>query len=150
MILFDSHIHTLCSSDGRLTASEQAEAALEKGLNGICITDHFEPQDYDQNYDFDHIKRSIEGAKKAKQEYEGRIEVTSGIELGEYIFEPNNAQRCLKTFDFDFILCSVHSDCVGKTIWDSFQGFRTFNEFTSVEDNIFMKESHIVFTTQSE
>ena len=139
MLLFDSHIHTICSHDGKLTASEQAEASLKRGLDGICITDHFDAFAYNTDYDCSHIKESIEGAKKAEKEYEGKIEVMSGVELGDFLFGKEISVKCLNNFDFDFILCSVHSKSIGKTVIEGFKGFETFAEMSNHEDHIFAK-----------
>ena len=40
--LFDTHIHSEFSPDGRMKMEEAVESALIKGLGGISFTDHFD------------------------------------------------------------------------------------------------------------
>ena len=40
MYLADYHTHSDCSPDGRETIARMAEAAVARGLDEICITDH--------------------------------------------------------------------------------------------------------------
>ncbi|KZL90352.1 PHP domain-containing protein [Clostridium magnum] len=42
--LYDYHIHTTYSIDGKNTILEVCKSAVEKGLKEIAITDHFEPK----------------------------------------------------------------------------------------------------------
>lgn len=42
MYLADYHTHSDCSPDGRETIARMAEAAVARGLDEICITDHVE------------------------------------------------------------------------------------------------------------
>ena len=39
----DYHMHTAFSFDSNATLREQIEAAIDKGLEEICLTDHYEP-----------------------------------------------------------------------------------------------------------
>lgn len=41
-MIFDSHTHSRFSSDSRAEPREMMEAALAKGLMGLCVTDHFD------------------------------------------------------------------------------------------------------------
>ena len=40
MYLADYHTHSSVSPDGSVTVSELAGAAIDRGLNEICVTDH--------------------------------------------------------------------------------------------------------------
>ena len=40
--LFDSHVHSIHSHDGQSTLAEICSRALEKGVMGACVTDHYE------------------------------------------------------------------------------------------------------------
>ena len=44
LTMFDYHMHTIVSFDGRERGWQMARAAKEKGLKEICFTDHL---DYD-------------------------------------------------------------------------------------------------------
>ena len=40
--LFDSHVHSIQSHDGHSTLEELCARALDRGVMGVCVTDHFE------------------------------------------------------------------------------------------------------------
>ena len=39
-MLADYHTHCWCSSDSRTPPEDQARAALDRGLEALCLTDH--------------------------------------------------------------------------------------------------------------
>ena len=42
MIKSDCHMHTCFSADSEATVTSMLDAAVEKGLEGVCITDHMD------------------------------------------------------------------------------------------------------------
>ena len=114
-MLFDSHTHTT-NSDGRSTVTEMCEAALAMGVSGIAITDHADMNFYESRDTYNRIRRSIQENRQAKDDYAGRLEVLCGVELGEYLYSPENANKLLKLMGYDSILCSVHF--VPAARWD--------------------------------
>ena len=48
--MFDFHMHTHVSFDGRDTAVNMANAALKAGLREICFTDHMDYDPLDPNH----------------------------------------------------------------------------------------------------
>ena len=40
---YDMHMHTVFSTDSETLMEAQAEAAISRGLAGIAITDHYNP-----------------------------------------------------------------------------------------------------------
>ena len=79
----DCHLHTAFSGDSDTPVRRQIEKAMELGMKEICITDH---HDYDSGFcdtDFNLDIPSYLSALKAFQaEYEGRIRINIGVELG--------------------------------------------------------------------
>lgn len=106
-MLYDCHTHTT-NSDGKNSVCEMCLAAAEKGLGGITVTDHANMNFYYDRNTFSYIKKSLEETRKAKEEFEGKIKVLTGIELGEYTYAPQKAEEVLSLGGFDAILCSVH------------------------------------------
>lgn len=106
--LFDDHVHTTCSIDGHNTVLELGQAALEKGLAGLAITDHFDTDPADPgygHYDFDQIARAAEQARRA---FAGRLSILIGAEV---CFQPVFARRIadfLQACPLDFALGSAH------------------------------------------
>lgn len=41
-MIFDSHTHSRFSADSKAEPRDMMEAALKKGLAGLCVTDHYD------------------------------------------------------------------------------------------------------------
>lgn len=106
-MLYDSHMHTT-HSDGRSTVTEMCESAIEKGVAGITLTDHADMNFYESRDTCNRIKGALRDYRRAQETYEGKLEVMRGVELGEYLYAPENAKKILGLTDYDCILCSVH------------------------------------------
>ena len=108
-ILADSHIHTLRSHDSRSPVDEHCAAALELGLTAITVTDHCDVSFCRREKNMDNVKFSAEEAREANERMGGRLQVISGVELGDAPWRPDFA-RVLAAYDgFDVILGSIHS-----------------------------------------
>ena len=101
--MFDYHMHSRVSFDGKSTGLEMALAAKERGLQEICFTDHI---DYtpamDMVMDLDAYAREYDGL-----EVPG-LKIRRGIEYG---LEPGNREKMkedLARRNYDFVLGSVH------------------------------------------
>lgn len=104
--MFDFHLHTHVSFDGRDTARNMAQAALKAGLAEICFTDHM---DYDPLNPDHHLNFEIADNNK---EYDGLeipgLTIRRGFEFGML---PDNAAQfrldiCRR--EWDFVIGSVH------------------------------------------
>lgn len=100
------------------TAPQLLDAAIERGMETVSITDHVEmdwfyghPRKYDQT-----AYMSYADAVKAKKDYEGKIEVLVGIELGEPCYNLTETERLLKMHDYDIVVGSLHN----LKGWDDF------------------------------
>lgn len=109
-MLYDTHTHSLYSEDGADSIQALCEAAVDRGLAGLCITDHVDLCDAPIGYEF--YLRAQEGRKRdfarAKSQYAGRLELLWGIELGHPQYLPQVARRILQSDPFDFVLGAVH------------------------------------------
>ena len=110
MQFYDSHIHTLYSFDGHDTADSLCRAAIEQGLSGIAITDHYDVdgmvEDYYRQYDAAAAEAAI---MEVKEKYRGRLEVAYGLELGQPYAYPEVSKQLLSAHPFDFVLGSLHN-----------------------------------------
>ena len=104
--MFDFHLHSTVSFDGKSAPAEMALAARDRGLREICFTDHidrdiylapdamtFRTEDYNAAYD----SLTVPG-----------LTIRRGIEFG---MKPGNRQdfdKALQRRPFDFVLGSVH------------------------------------------
>ena len=118
--MFDYHMHSAVSEDGRSTGAEMAAKAAQMGLKEICFTDHiddipdpnkadwtFETSDYNAAYDhlaFDDLK------------------IKKGIEFGLLPDNRDRLPRELQRRPFDFVIGSIHFaqnvDVYDAVFWD--------------------------------
>lgn len=108
--MFDYHIHSKYSIDGKMTMDEACRQAIELGLDEIVFTDHIDLDwpDNRTHFDMDNIKRYIESIESMQEKYEGALTVKKGMELG---FQPSlleDFNRLLDIFPVDFVIASVH------------------------------------------
>ncbi len=112
--MFDNHMHTQYSCDipqGKgSSVRELCLTAIDKGLTGIAITDHF---DIDGVRDgvfapLDH-ESVLKDVLEAKEEFKGKLKVFHGIELGQPTHMPVESTELLKTYPYDVVLGSVHA-----------------------------------------
>ncbi len=114
-MMYDMHMHTT-NSDGRNTVDEMCGAAIEKDVSGIAFTDHADMNFYEERNTFERIKAAVEEVAAAKERYEDSLSISCGVELGEYLYNPRNADTILYMAEFDVVLGSVHYLPNGK--WD--------------------------------
>ena len=106
-MLYDSHTHTT-NSDGRNSMDEMCLAAIASGVEGIAITDHADMNFYESRDTYNRIRNGIAQIREAQKTYQGQLDLLCGLELGEFLYDPENAQKMLGLTDYDTILCSVH------------------------------------------
>jgi len=107
--LFDSHTHTDNSFDGHHSAMMLCESAVENGLSGIAITDHCDIELFDEQNLSLRIKQSFFEALKARDVFNGRLDLSCGIELAQPFASPEKTEMILSSYHFDFVLCSTHA-----------------------------------------
>lgn len=111
-MFWDTHMHCSFSGDSTSTPESMIEAAIAKGLCGICLTDHMD-YDYPPNeqnptiFEFDPTEygRAIHALQ---QQYADRLPVLYGIELG---LQPHLAKKhaqLLQAYPYDFVIGSSH------------------------------------------
>lgn len=109
----DFHMHTEFSGDSDAPVRTMLDAALERGMEAVCITDHIDV-DYPEDgktgenpflFDLDEYFRVLDGIKK---EYAGRLDLRIGVELG---LQPHLGERyrsLVGHYPFDFVIGSLH------------------------------------------
>lgn len=104
--MFDFHMHSRVSYDGRSSAMEMALAASQKGLKTICFTDHrdYDPLNPGHKLTFD--KKDYEDAYDALR-IPG-LEICKGFEFGLLPDNQKTLEKDMKCSTFDFVIGSVH------------------------------------------
>ena len=103
----DVHMHTV-ATDGSYTIREMADAALERGLQYIAITDHSKNLAMTNGLDDARAQAHVRAIQAVDREMEGRIRVFAGIEVdilqdGSLDLEDETLAR------MDVVIGSVHS-----------------------------------------
>lgn len=117
--MFDLHIHTLHSVDSTQPIDDACASAVQKGLQGIAVCDHVDMWFSEKLNTPAAIRGCIEDVRRARTVFGDRLEILQGVEMAEYLFDPENAERILSLGEFDVILGSVHS-VVFEEIDDSY------------------------------
>lgn len=108
-MLWDTHMHSQYSGDSDAAQDSMINAAIEKGLAGICFTDHLDI-DYPDEPDLFllDLPNYTASVLAQKEQYKNRIDVLLGIELG---LQPHLAalhEDILSQYPFDFVIGSSH------------------------------------------
>lgn len=101
--MFKSNCHTHTNyCDGKNTAREMVEAAIERGFVSLGFSGHSPMKGKDSwTMSPDGVKDYMEEIRALKKEYSGRIDILCGIELdADY--------ACVDPADFDFVIGSLH------------------------------------------
>lgn len=116
-ILDDSHMHTAFSTDSSASVRSMLDAAVERGLRTVCITDHMDldypVQDEEENgedsplFQFD-VEEYIRVLSGLREEYRDRLDVRIGIEIGLQPHLAGRYEQMLKNHPFDYVIGSVH------------------------------------------
>lgn len=111
----DTHTHT--SRCGHAGGSDEAfvEAAIERGLAAIAVTDHLPfywlpPEQHDPTLAMstDELPRYVEALLGLKERYRDRVEVLLGIEADYVEGHEETLAELLAKYPFDVVLGSVH------------------------------------------
>ncbi|GIM27998.1 histidinol phosphate phosphatase [Clostridium polyendosporum] len=106
--LYDYHIHTTYSVDGKNTLLEVCKSAVEKGLKEIAITDHFEPTSKDEKYEIYKPNNLLLEVAEANEIFRGKLKVKVGVELGQPHLFSSTSQALVNSVPFDYVVGSVH------------------------------------------
>ena len=102
----DLHMHTT-ATDGQSTIREMADAAIERGLSYIAITDHSQRVAMAGGLDATRAIEQWEMIETIRSEYEGRLTILKGIECD--ILEPGGMDLPDDVLaQADWVLGSIH------------------------------------------
>lgn len=103
----DVHMHTV-ATDGRETIRTMAEAAAERGLKYIAVTDHSKNLAMTNGLDDERAHEHVRNIRAVDAEMEGRIRVFAGIEVD--ILQEGDLDLSDGTLaQMDVVIGSVHS-----------------------------------------
>ncbi|MCD0458558.1 DNA polymerase/3'-5' exonuclease PolX [Roseiconus lacunae] len=102
----DLHMHTT-ATDGQNTIREMADAAIERGLKYIAITDHSQRVTMAMGLDPERLREQWKQIDEVRPEYEGKLVILKGIECD--ILESGGMDLPDDVLaEADWVLASVH------------------------------------------
>ena len=118
MVLFDNHNHSQFSFDGKNTTVEaSALSAKEKGLGGICFSDHYDLYVPEFKASFEEIVPEYFDITGQQQEIDrvrtvlcngSDFRILKGIEIGMYEDCHDEIRKVMDGNSFDQVIASVH------------------------------------------
>ncbi len=106
-MIIDSHIHTRHSVDSDCTMIDYCQSAIDKGLQAICITDHWDTNPLDDGCGKYKPEEYFDELEKAREFCGSRLRLLSGVEFGEPHIYTTDFDKC-QSYPYDFIIGSVH------------------------------------------
>ena len=106
--MWDMHLHTKFSGDSEAEPCEMIIAARDKGLKGICFTDHL---DYDYPLQPNPFSLDVENYYEKMQDtilQHCEIGLLLGIEIGLQPHLHDKNEEISKKYCFDFVIGSSH------------------------------------------
>ena len=107
-IPIDCHMHSTLSPDGHDAPEVMAKRAFELGIKHFTLTDHIENEKLDSWNYAEAMEKSREVYLALKDEYDGRMNVYFGAELGQPLYNLPQAEEILQKYDYDLVLGSQH------------------------------------------
>ena len=109
----DFHMHTEFSGDSEAPVRAMLDAALERGMEAVSITDHID-EDYPEDSEtgtnpflFD-LDQYFQVLREIKKEYADRLDLRIGVELGLQPHLGERYRKLIETYPFDFVIGSLH------------------------------------------
>lgn len=106
----DVHMHSSFSSDSEAAPEQMIRGAIEKGLEVICFTDHYDKDSFEWGpEDIFDPEEYFRGLLPLKEKYQGQIDVRIGVELGLRPYLKDYYKAFVAKYPFDLVIGSVHS-----------------------------------------
>ena len=144
MYCSDYHLHTLISSDSPASLEQQAQSALDAGLQELCVTDHWNLLGQQGN-PLPHTRDwapSIAQCHAARQLFGDQLEIRLGVEVGNGEIDPAGVSEGLAQAgdSLDFVIGSLHNRSLGSGGLGIFSAAR---QCRCVEEGIALLEDYI-------
>jgi histidinol-phosphatase (PHP family) len=115
--MYDMHTHSHYSDDSSTPMNLMIEAAIEKGLDGIAITDHYDPDYPTPGFtflpDFVGYQQDLEAYV---EQFSQKIQVIRGLEIGiQHGTTINKCEETATSYPYDFLIGSFHC-ALGKDL----------------------------------
>ena len=111
MPIYDCHVHTVFSHDGKAHFSEYCDKAVSMGIDGFTVTEHnyAAPKGFSHG---EHVRASLEEGKRMREQYADSLEILCGIEVADIFLDGCDNAPFYHMDGIDCLLGSVHSAAV--------------------------------------
>lgn len=110
MLTTDYHTHSI-SPDANLPMRDMCQAAVERGLTELAVTDHYEFYAHGikgRYFHEDYLKAYWESLEACREEFAGRLVIRSGMEFGQLHMAQREAFDIIRKYPFDYLIGSIH------------------------------------------
>ena len=98
----DVHMHSNFSHDSEFAPEQMILGALEKGLEMICFTDHYDKDDMEWGEEsIFEPEKYFETLRPLQEKYQDKIDVRIGVELGLQPHLGGYYREFVKKYPFD-------------------------------------------------
>ena len=113
---YDMHVHSRFSFDGKDELPKECAAARERGIAGLCFTEHFSVDPADVSYGVRDVLASCQQVQRCRKIYGISLWIGFGLEIGEPQLAQysNDLAAALRKVPLDYIIGSVHNICSRK------------------------------------
>lgn len=115
--MFDCHVHSLFSSDGKSSMQELCSAALSRGLRGLTFTDHIDTEKAELLNNPNKRREYIRTINELKEKYDSAFCILSGYELSAPHKKPI-AYADLYDADYDCKMISIHHGDMSISLYE--------------------------------
>lgn len=108
---WDCHMHSSFSGDSQTPTETMILQAINLGLEGLCFTEHLDPdyppvpEDVDFSLDLEAYQKEL---IRLRESYGSRIQIRFGVELGLQPQLEDHYRELLSQVPFDFVIGSSH------------------------------------------
>ena len=110
MLTADYHMHSV-SPDARVPMEDMCQAAIDKGLTEVALTDHYEFYAHGIHRKFFHeeyLKMYLDSLERCRERFAGQLTIKSGMEFGQLHLTREEAFNIIRNHPFDYLIGSVH------------------------------------------
>lgn len=107
-MIHDYHLHTYFSCDADASMEVMCRAALAQGIEEIAVTDHVDFTPQDPCYLYFQPESYWSALQECRRMFDGHLTVRAGIEVGEPHLYPAEVRSLLSSYEYDFVLGSLH------------------------------------------